>query len=214
VLDYTLDIGTILIERETYRQLWRDDLVNGFLVWLAPKADAEGVRDEISRVLRRVFGTTTETTILTARQFNAQLADVLDRALFLTYAIQIVAITIAIIGVVNLFLADVLDRKREIGLLRSVALTRRQLRRSLSAEALVLGGFGGVMATFYAWPVSRLLITRSTRLVSGWGLTFDFPIGLSLITVAIAAVTSVAAAYYPAHRAARIRVAELMVVEW
>jgi putative ABC transport system permease protein len=209
VLDYTLDIGTILIERETYVRLWRDELVNGFLVWLVPGTDAESARAAISRLLGSRF----DTTIFTAREFNAQLADVLDRALLLTYAIQIVAITIAVIGVVNFFLAEVLDRAREIGLLRSVALTRRQLRRTISAEAMILGAFGGVMAALYAWPVSRLLVTRSTRVVSGWALGFDFPVGLALVTVAIAALTSVAAAYYPAHRAAGRRVADLVLVE-
>ena len=69
------------------------------------------------------------------------------------------------------------------------------------------------MAALYAWPVSRLLVTRSTRVVSGWALGFDFPVGLALVTVAIAALTSVAAAYYPAHRAAGRRVADLVLVE-
>src|SRR6185369_5269236 len=39
VLDYTLDIGAIIIERETYRRLWHDDLVNSYRLWLAPDAD-------------------------------------------------------------------------------------------------------------------------------------------------------------------------------
>jgi putative ABC transport system permease protein len=209
ILDYTLDIGTIVIEHETYKQLWKDELVNGFLVWLAPGADVERVRTAISGVLRPRFATTT----LTGREFKAQLAGVLDGALLMTYAVQLVAITIAIIGVVNFFLTEVLDRRREIGLLRSVALSRRQLQGTLSAEALVLGAVGGVMAALFAWPVARLLVTRSTRLVSGWGLVFDFPLGLALVTVAIAALTSVAAAYYPAHRTATKRVADLVLVE-
>jgi putative ABC transport system permease protein len=209
VVDYTLDIGTILIERETYKRFWKDELVNGFLVWLAPGADLAGVRTAITRVLRPRFAL----TILTGREFKGQLAGVLDRALIMTYAIQIVAIAIAVIGVVNFFLAEVLDRRREIGLLRSVALSRRQLRWMFSTEAALLGTVGGLMAVLYAWPVSRLLVTRSTRLVSGWALIFDFPIGLALATVVIAAITSVAASYYPAHRAASTRVADLVLVE-
>jgi putative ABC transport system permease protein len=209
VVDYTLDVGTIVIERETYKRLWKDNLVNGLLVWLSPGADRDGIRATIAQRLTPRFSF----TILTGREFSAQLADVLDGALLMTYAVQLVAIAIATIGVVNFFLAEVLDRRREIGLLRSVAFTRRQLRRVLAAEALLVGSIGGLMATLYAWPVARLLVTRSTRLVSGWSLTFDFPVRLAIATVAIAAVTSVLAAYYPAERAARRRISELVLSE-
>ena len=131
----------------------------------------------------------------------------------MTYAIQVVAIVIAVIGVVNFFLAEIVDRRREIGLLRSVALKPRQVLRMLATEAGIIGAIGGIVAILYAWPIAHALITRSTRLVSGWGLTFVFPFGLAFATIIVAAVASVLAALYPARATAVTRVADLVMVE-
>lgn len=209
VIDYTLDVGTILIESRTYKRVWQDDLVNVVGVWLDPGVDADLVRRQIAeRVSSKV-----PVTIISGRELRRTVSDALDGALVMTYAIQLLAIVIALIGLVNFFLAEVEDRRREIGLLRGVALDTRELMRVLMLEAMVIGMFGGLMAVLYAWPVSLMLVTRSTRLVSGWGLTFTFPYGLAAATVVIAGITSMVAAYYPFRRAAAVPIAELVTVE-
>ena len=209
VIDYTLDIGTVIIVRDLYETLWRDTLVNSLRVWVTPGSDTETVRQAIAQ---RVRGTRT-VAVLTASEFKHTITRALDDALRMTYALQLVAIAIAIIGVVNFFLAEVADRRREIGLLLTVALTRRQVLRVFSAEAFMLGALGGVMATLFAWPVARALITRSTRLVSGWALTFEFSLPLALATILVSALTAMAAAYYPARRTADACVGALVAPE-
>lgn len=205
--DYTLDIGTIVVDRPTYRALWRDELVNTFGIWLEPDADVEQVRAAISARLAPV-----RVTILSGREFNAQIAGALDAALLLTYAVQLVAIAIAVIGVLNFFLTEVVDRRREIGLLRGVALTRGQVVQLFSTEAVLLGAAGGAFAVIFGWLVARLLVLHSTRLISGWALLFDFPWGLALVTIVLSTVTAVAASLYPARRAAIEPIAELVVL--
>lgn len=205
--DYTLDIGAIVIDRETYRTLWRDDLVNTFGLWLAPNVDTAQVRRLISERLTSRY----RATVLSGREFNAQIATALDNALLMTYAVQVVAIVIAVIGVLNFFLAEVVDRRREIGLLRGVALTSHQVVQMLSTEALLLGIVGGVLAVAFGWLIARLLVLHSTRLISGWSLTFDFPWMQAVATIGIAGVTAVVAGIYPARRAVTERVAELVI---
>jgi putative ABC transport system permease protein len=209
VIDYTLDVGTILVESGAYRRLWQDDLANSVAVWVAPGADPVAIRARIAeRVSPRM-----PLTIMTSGELKRSVGAALDGALVMTYAIQLLAIAIALIGVVNLFLAEVERRRREIGLLRGVALDGHEIRRTLALEALILGGLGGVMAVLYAWPVSLMLVTRSTRLISGWSLSFTFPYALAAATVAVAALTSMAAAVYPARRATAVPVARLVSVE-
>jgi putative ABC transport system permease protein len=209
VADYTLDIGTIIIERGAYETLWRDNLANEYLVWAAPGADPAALRAELARRLRA----TPRATVLSGREFRVEIVRALDRALLLTHAIQLVAIAIAAIGVVNFFLAAIVDRRREIGLLRSVAFTPRQVAETLAGEALLLGVAGGVLAVLYAWPVARLLVTHSTRMVSGWTLTFEFPVALAAATVGLAALASLAAAMWPVRRIAAAPAAALVAVE-
>ena len=206
VLDYTLDIGTVVIERERYRELWRDDLANSFRIWVQSGSDAAQVRENISATARPEF----TVVVLTAAQYKRNIAQALDNALLLTYAIQLVAVAIAVIGVVNFFLAEVVDRRREIRLLRSVALTRGQIVSSLAIEAGIVGTIGGVMAVLSAWPVAHAVVTRATRLVSGLGLTFCFRGRFALATVLLAAGVSVLAALYPARRAVATPIVELV----
>ncbi len=209
VLDYTLDIGTIIVERETYRRLWRDDAATGFRVWLAPRTDPRAVRQAIADAARPEF----TIVVLTAAEFMRNIARALDDALRMTYAIHAVAIAIAVIGVINFFLAEVVDRRREIGLLRSVVLTRGQVLRVFAVEAGLLGALGGFMAVLEAWPAAHAVITRSIRVVSGLGLTFVFPYGVGLAVVLLTTVVSVVAALYPARQAAAARIADLVTVE-
>lgn len=209
VLDYTLDIGTIVVEHELYRRLWNDDLANSFRIWLAPGAHLAAVRQAISSAANPDF----RVVVLTAAEYKRTIARALDDALVLTYAIQLVAVAIAVIGVVNFFLAAVVDRRSTIRLLRSVALQRPQIIRLFALEAAIIGAIGGVMAAATAWPVGHAVVTRATRLVSGLGLQFSFRLHVAMLTIALTTAVSVVAALYPARRAARTSIHTLRAGE-
>ncbi len=209
VVDYTLDVGTVIVEHDTYRRMWQDDLVNALAIWITPGADRELVQSEImSRIPSEI-----PITIITGAEFKRTMSDALDGALVMTYALQVLAVAIALIGLVNFFFADVEDRRREIGLLRGVALDRSTLLRVLMLEALIVGTFSGVIAVLYAWPVSLIFVTHSSRLMSGLQLAFTFPYELAAVTVVVAGGTAMLAAYYPFRRATAVPIAELVTVE-
>jgi len=119
----------------------------------------------------------------------------------------------AVLGVLNFVLAEIVDRRREIGLLRTVALNRRQVLSTLTAEAVLVGLCGGVLAIAWGWPMAYAIVTHSTRMVSGWQLTFDFPWGLALLMPAIVALTAAVAAWLPAWTMSRTRLTSLVGVE-
>ncbi len=209
VVDFTLDVGTITIEEATYRRLWQDDLANVLYVWTEKGASLPAVRRSIGLALEPVA----RTSILTAGQFEQDVSGALDGALRLTWAIEIVALGIALIGVINFFLVEVSDRRREMGLLRAVALGPTALGRSLLFEASVLGVLGGLLGVAYGALVSWLVVTRSARLISGWSLDFVFSAELAAATVVVATVAAVLAARFPVRRAQSRSVAELIAME-
>jgi len=209
VPDYTLDIGTVMIDSATYRRLWSDPLVTSYLVWLAPGAQATDVAPEI----RRRLGDGVPLAILSAREFKSGIATVLANALRLSYAVALVGILVATIGVVNFFLVEVADRSREIGLLRSVALDGGQLRRMLLAEACIIGLLGGILAWLYGWPASYLTTVWGPRLGTGWRIVLDFPVALALAVVLLSAATATAAAMLPLRRLGRVPVGTLVGIE-
>jgi putative ABC transport system permease protein len=209
IVDYTIDAGTITVETDVYRRLWRDTQVSTYLVHLAPGAVADDVRARIASVL----GARRPVSVLTAAEFKRTTSDAIDTAFVLTYAIQLVAACVAAIGVVNFLLAEVVDRRREIGLLRTVAFDRGQLARTFMAEAGLLGLAGGVLAIVWGWPIARIIVTHSARAISGWQLAFDFPWPLALATPAVIASLAVLAAIAPLRATLREPLPRLVGIE-
>lgn len=209
IVDYTIDVGTVTVETDVYRSLWRDTRVSTYLVHLAPSARAADVRTRIEEH----FATRRPVSVLTAAEFKRATADAIDAAFALTYAIQLVAAVVAAVGILNFFLTEVVDRRREIGLLRTVALDRRQLVRTLAAEAALIGAAGGLLAVAWGWPIARIIVTHSARMVSGWRIDFVFPWRLASVVPLVVAATAGLAAFVPARRTSRGVLTRLVAVE-
>ncbi|OIJ84708.1 ABC transporter permease [Streptomyces monashensis] len=123
--------------------------------------------------------------------------------LYLVYALLALAIVIAVLGVVNTLALSVVERTREIGLLRAIGLGRRQLRRMIRLESVVIAVFGAVLglALGLVWGVcmQRVLALRGLReLAIPWTTIVAVVVG--------AAVVGVVAALLPALRASRMNV--------
>ncbi|MGP3737188.1 ABC transporter permease [Streptomyces sp. GDS52] len=130
--------------------------------------------------------------------------------LYLVYALLGLAIIIAVLGVVNTLALSVVERTREIGLLRAVGLSRRQLRRMIRLESVVIAVFGAVLGLVLGlvWGVCMhqvLALQGMTALAIPWGTIVAVVIG--------AAVIGVVAALLPALRASRMNVLEAIAHE-
>ncbi|MFD8804249.1 ABC transporter permease [Streptomyces sp. NPDC059597] len=129
--------------------------------------------------------------------------DQISVLLYLVYALLGLAIVIAVLGVVNTLALSVVERTREIGLLRAIGLSRRQLRRMIRLESVVIAVFGAVLglALGLVWGVcgQQVLALRGLKeLAVPWGTIVAVVIG--------AAVVGVVAALLPALRASRMNV--------
>ncbi|WP_141666143.1 FtsX-like permease family protein, partial [Streptomyces hirsutus] len=130
--------------------------------------------------------------------------------LYLVYALLGLAIIIAVLGVVNTLALSVVERTREIGLLRAIGLSRRQLRRMIRLEAVVIAVFGAVLGLVLGlvWGVcihQVLALEGMTALAIPWDTVVAVVIG--------AAVVGIAAALLPALRASRMNVLEAIAHE-
>ncbi|MFI1422575.1 ABC transporter permease [Streptomyces sp. NPDC020731] len=130
--------------------------------------------------------------------------------LYLVYALLGLAIVIAVLGVVNTLALSVVERTREIGLLRAIGLSRRQLRRMIRLESVVIAVFGAVLglALGLVWGLciqQVLALQGMTALAVPWGTVVSVVIG--------SAVVGIAAALLPALRASRMNVLEAIAHE-
>jgi putative ABC transport system permease protein len=115
----------------------------------------------------------------------------------------LLSVIIAALGIVNTLAMSVIERTREIGLLRAVGLGRQQLRRMIRLEAVVISVYGAVLGVVLGTTFGIAL----SRALAGQGITeLAVPTPRLVVFVAVAAVIGVIAALGPARRAARMQV--------
>jgi putative ABC transport system permease protein len=149
-------------------------------------------------------------SVLDSEQFVSQLADQVNRVLVILYALLGLSVVIAVLGIVNTLALSVIERTREIGLLRAVGLGRLQLGSTITVESVLTAVFG----TAVGLVVGVALASTLPRLYADQGLrTLAVPWGSLGLMLVLAVVVGVLAAAWPAVRAARLPVLEAVSVE-
>ncbi|MFN7131393.1 MAG: ABC transporter permease, partial [Myxococcales bacterium] len=209
VIDYTSDQGTIAMARDTYSAHFQDDLVDTYELYLEPGADLEKVRSE---VLAR-WGKQYDLFALSNAELRQESEKLLDEAFSITYAMELVAVLLALLGVINTLLAAVLDRTRELGLLRAVGATRGQLMVTIAAEAGLIGIAGGLIGVVAGSAMAWIITDNVGELATGWTIPLLFPWKLATQITFAAMASAVLAGLYPAWRAAKLDVVEALAYE-
>jgi putative ABC transport system permease protein len=149
-------------------------------------------------------------TVLDRDGYKAEQSEFLNQMLGLVYALLGLAILIALLGIANTLALSILERTREIGLLRAVGMTRPQLRSAIRWESVIIAlqgtALGLVIGLFFGWALVRALEDE--------GLTvFRVPFVSLLVIVVLAALAGMVAAIGPSRRAARLDVLRAVVSE-
>ncbi len=194
--DYAMDLGTVLVSADVYQRLWNDSRLTNLNVWLTPSADVQAVRNRVVALLAN----DPRVNVVTNAEFREEVAATVRSLLKVLGSLQIFACAIAMFGVINFLLAAVLDRRREIALLRSVGVTRRQIRTAVVIEAGLIGATGATLGLVAGFPGAFYMVTHSIRTAMGWSLQFDFPVGLAAATIVAITAVAAAAGYLPARR--------------
>ena len=171
-----------------------------------PGADTDAVRATIEDVIKDL----PTVTVKDPEGFAAEQAQQVNQFLYLIYGLTGLAVVIAILGVVNTLGLSVIERTREIGLLRAVGVTRRQLRRMIRLEAVVVAVLGGVLGTLMGMLFGSTMVIA----LEDQGLTeLAFPWSWLAGFLVLAAAAGVFAAVVPARRAARLDVLKAIGAE-
>jgi putative ABC transport system permease protein len=138
------------------------------------------------------------------QEYVDSVAGQIDQMLTIIYVLLVMAIVIALMGIANTLSLSIHERTRELGLLRAVGQSRRQLRRMVRGEALVVALFGTVgglgLGTFLGWAM-----VKTIEAAEGLG-AFAVPVGQLGAVVALGGAVGVIAAVRPARRAAKLDV--------
>lgn len=199
VRDYTMDLGTILIAYDTYANLWKDDKLTYAHIWTKPDADMKRIHADINQIVHD----NPLLSVVTNAAFRADVEARVRDLLAVLGSLQVFACAIAVFGVINFLLAAVLDRRREISLLRSVGLTRRQIRHATMVEGGLVGLTGATLGIVAGVPGAYFMVKYSMPVAMGWSLDFRFPYLLAISTVFAITLAAALASYFPARRITR-----------
>jgi putative ABC transport system permease protein len=127
------------------------------------------------------------------------------------YVILIALIIPSALGLINTLAINVLERTREIGVLRAIGATRAQVRRLVVAESLLLAMVGTALGLLAGIALGYALVTYIGASV--YATTYYFPVGGILLTIALALIMALLASVLPARQAARIKIIQALQYE-
>jgi putative ABC transport system permease protein len=168
-----------------------------------------GVTDANTAHLEHVVRGFADAKIQTRDEFKSSFEAPINKLLNLLYALLALSVIVSLVGIINTLVLTVFERTREIGMLRAVGMTRRQVRMMIRYESIVTAlmgaALGMVVGVFLA-----LLVTHS---LSSSGIVFAVP-WIELVYFVIAAIlVGILAAVIPARRAARLNVLQALQYE-
>ncbi|MGE5172614.1 MAG: ABC transporter permease [Betaproteobacteria bacterium] len=208
-VDYSSDSGSILMDMGTYHRYWKEYLADSFSVRVKNREKVEAVRDEI---VKR-FGTDRRLFVLPAREFKNEIRKVVDQGFAVNHAVNVITMLIACLGIIVTLLASVLERTREIAILRSIGMLRRQVSAVVVIESMLLGIIGGVLGVGAGMIIGWMSLEGFLR--GDYGASMHYHIDSASIFWALALSTLLAAlaGLYPARRAAKTNIVEALAYE-
>jgi putative ABC transport system permease protein len=206
ILDEAGLLGDYTISLDTYEQVFVQQLDSFILVKLQDGADLAATQAAIETAVKDFANV----QVLDQATFRQKQEGFINQLLGLVTALLFMAILIAMFGIWNTLTLSIHERTRELGLLRAVGMSRRQSKRMVRVEAVIISLFGAVLGVvvgiFFGWSLQHSLIDQ--------GITeLRIPWPTLVVYVAIAALLGVVAAIFPARRAAKLDVLQAISYE-
>jgi putative ABC transport system permease protein len=209
IVSYASDSGVIFMDMHTYERHWNDHVADMFSVYVRPGHDIAAVRTAIQdhfKSKRKMF-------VLPALEFRQEIKKMLDRSVVMNDAVNVLTLLIAGFGIIVTLLASVLERTREIGILRSIGMKRGQVSGVVLFESSLIGAAGGLLGVCAGVITGWINLEGFFRLDFGASMSYHihYPsIGSALL---LSIGLSVLAGLYPARRAAKTNITEALAYE-
>ncbi len=159
--------------------------------------------------LKRALAPYPDAKAVTSKEFAVDQSSWVDQILAIFYVLLALCVLVSLFGIVNTLALSVLERTRELGMLKAIGMTRRQVRRMVRHESVITALIGSVLGIL----VGMFLAALSTTALSDQGMRFAVPVGALVAFTVVAIVAGMLAAILPARRAARLNVLEALQYE-
>jgi putative ABC transport system permease protein len=207
--DYSNDRGVVFMDRALYVRAFRDDAINTVVIFLKPGMTADRARP----LLEAQFGPTYHAFVVLNREIRTEVMRIFDQTFAITYALLGVAVIVAVLGIINTLSALILERTRELALLRVLGTQRGEVRLMLVLESVILGLTSTVSGIAMGYILSFVLIYVINKQSFGWTIEFHSPVALVSASVAVTFAAALIAGILPSRLAGRIEPAAALKAE-
>jgi putative ABC transport system permease protein len=204
VNDFASHEGVLYFSRSLLKEYWHDNLLNAFYLSLKPGVDPVAVKSALDSSLGAASGLMVKFN----SDLKAEVMSTIDQSFAYTHAIELAALLCGLLGMMNMMFISVLERTREIGLLRSVGMSKSQVFRTIFTESVSQGVIAGLIATSVGLFLAYLWVKFSLSNVIGWSVDFHVPGNIVLLSVALGVLVAGIAGLIPAYRAAGLEIKE------
>jgi putative ABC transport system permease protein len=174
----------------------REDALN--FVSYVPGASNAQVQPAVNRLLASYFP---QARSRTAAQFKQDQSNQINTLLALIYVLLALSVIVSLFGIVNTLILSIYERTRELGMMRAIGTSRRQVRQMIRYESVITSLIGGVFGLVIGVVGAILVVTLA---LSGSGYVLSIPFGTLVILLFVSALAGLLAAQLPARRAARL----------
>ena len=197
-------LGTASISQDAFDELY-DRPRNRFTLINVPGAPGEEQKAGVESGLERF----PDTRVQTRQEWIDKEDEEISQFLLLLYVLLALSVIVSLFGMVNTLALSVFERTRELGMLRAVGMTRRQVRRMVRHESVITALIGAALGL----PLGIFLALLVTQALAEYDLQFAIPAGALITFVIVSVIAGIVAAILPARRAARLRVLEALQYE-
>jgi putative ABC transport system permease protein len=197
-------LGTASISQAAFDELY-DRPRNRFTLINLPGAAGEEQKAAVESGLEGF----PDTRVQTRQEWIDKEDEEISQFLLLLYVLLALSVIVSLFGMVNTLALSVFERTRELGMLRAVGMTRRQVRRMVRHESVITALIGAALGL----PLGIFLALLVTQALAEYDLQFAMPTGALITFVIVSVIAGIVAAILPARRAARLRVLEALQYE-
>ncbi|MEA2362212.1 MAG: putative transport system permease protein [Thermoleophilaceae bacterium] len=199
-------LGNLVVTEDTLRDKFGAREPSMTFIKLDAGADAKRVQDTISKRVKASFATV---EALNQQELKDNQEKQIKQVVRLFYVLLALAIVISLLGIVTTLALSIHERTRELGMLRAVGMSRKQVRRLVRYEAVITALIGAILGTILGVIFAALV----SRPLADEGFELAYPIGTLAILLLLAALAGVLAAIWPARRAAQLDVLRALAYE-
>jgi putative ABC transport system permease protein len=201
-VDYSFEQGQVMMDHRTYNENWGSSRITNIGVFLKPQIDSRRYVADLRRAIAGRYAV----NILSNRALRDEVFKVFDQSFAITHVMQILAGIVAFIGIISAVMSLLVERTRELGILRAVGMRFGQLRRLVFLESGLMGGFAALIAVPAGTALALVMIYVINLQTFNWTINFQIDLGAYAQIWWMALLAALLAAIYPMWRLKKISV--------